>query len=1218
MIKVNYKTIYTFFLVYILSINENIHCKDIDIQETQKINNDIDNRQIERTINVGGVQEEILYNKKIYIFNFGESSDYSNDILVHFYSIDCPIEIYVKDENIKVENIDNYEYDAYYTIIEKEKLNSTKFEIRPIIHSYKDYNKNKEYHLIINSVLKQKDTTNKDFDNSELLLKEKIPTFLYFNNNLNTIKLVFEIKEKIEKAMCFSFFIKERVKFNVKVNKYQESEEIIKNKKIGYIDNIIITPEELNYISVYPHTISFLINKDNGDKKIATMNIRVVSNYLSPSYIYKNLFYLGFMPNNVQKQFFYIEVFKNEEGEIVLNNKRCNGTLISKIINKNEVNNNNIPQKFPNYFSSIDGIMLTYDEYSQKLIFNGNDTDTCEEGCYIFIEYISEPLHIQTIQGTEFSLLCRIWDAEEYIPQIINIPLNEYIYGSYENHTIIHHYTIFIPNDAEVIFELHGNNIEGYIKKGIIKINIKKSDTKKLTEEDNFDTEKLIISLNNIDLGIDNYENKYISFAFSKESNLIKYSNYYFRVLQKNTNKDCQIYPLDTNKANYCNPSKLKGKNVCFFLLKNDYNDLSTNYAIYGHSIDEVEYTLWNLTQNDYYSINITDILKNNSSGVVENNIFTSNNSLLIEISSKDINTITIYCDYLGNVKSPSLNIYSFQLFYFYFNETKIFNFNYSLMNEYNININPVKGKGKMCFNQECDTYSNQNDIIISDKNYHSFIVTKNSEKENFYLYTEENLFFRMKINYKNENNIIQEIQLGKSEKTNIDFHSFPIMFYIKDYNSEGVDINFKINFEENINDYEFRLICNKQIITYQQIKYLHINKALINDIIDKGKEGEFDEVTKTGLIIFDKMFIEEHMNFNEDNYFILIIGTYYSYNRLPLFSLDIFVDSKDSEINHHNMITTNKYIRGSFNKNLFNEPQEQIYYFGNKDNSNKKYVLEFSSNSNNINLIFNKIEIKKNETDKTKNFGFDRYIISLSNNSYSYLTVQKKNVINNDININYILRIYEMEEDDDNDDDIILDKAQSLKSDLENSIELTLYNKNKKETGAISNSQYFYFLKIYSKDSLKKNEILNTIAKIEQKSENNEDVLSLSKVVGPEDDISFNLTFLEKNKQYFATYFIIVKKFNKENYYSLLYEFFINKEDNKGLDKNIILVIIIVASSIAIILFIISIIIYKICKKNKSLISKIQSISFAQGIDDTDNSINKTKSEDDYENTFI
>ena len=219
-----------------------------------------------------------------------------------------------------------------------------------------------------------------------------------------------------------------------------------------------------------------------------------------------------------------------------------------------------------------------------------------------------------------------------------------------------------------------------------------------------------------------------------------------------------------------------------------------------------------------------------------------------------------------------------------------------------------------------------------------------------------------MKINYKTENNIIEEIKLGKSEKTLIDFHSFPIMYYIKDYNSEGFDINFKINFEENINDYDFGIIYNKMIITYQQIKYLNLNKEFINDIIDKGREGEFDEVTKSGLMIFDKKFIEEHMNFNEDNYFILIIGTYYSYNKLPIFSLDIFADSKDSEINHHNMIPKGTYIRGSFNKNLLNEPQEQIYFFGNNDNSNKKYVLEFSSNSNNINLtLFYLFELNKN-----------------------------------------------------------------------------------------------------------------------------------------------------------------------------------------------------------------------------------------------------------------
>ena len=1238
MMKVKNKTKYIFYIlfwIYILSIFENIHCKDIDAQKTNRINdlflssispnqsdtcdndntanfflnNGIKSREIKRTINVGEVQTEILNNKKRYLFNFLKLN-VTNDILVHFYSIDCPIDIYANDENINIEKIKYYEYDAFFVVIDKNKLDSTIFEVQPIMSSYSDYNKNKENHLIINSF-------EKDKDYSEILLKEKAPTFLFFNEKLTKIKISFILEGKIEETMYFSFFIKERAKFSVEVES-KEYNGLIKNKNISYIDNIIITPDQLKSISKYPHKISFLINKESKEIQNATMIIKVVSNYSSPFYIQKNFINLGFMPNkeNQQnKQFFYLEVFQKEEGDILLNNKRCNGKLISKIINKKEIDN--IEQHFPNDISPDGMGVLEYYDYSQKIIFNAKDTRTCEEGCYIVIEYISEPLYINTIQGTEFSLLCRIWDAEEYIPQIINIPLNEYIFGSFEYNTVnIHYYTIFIPNSTDVIIELQGNNIEVYAKKGITKINIKKSsdETKKLTEE-LYDIEKLTISLNDPDLLINDYENNYISFAFVKESDIIAYSYYYFRIHQQNTNKDYLIYHLDTNKANICRPSKFGGKNICYFLLKNDYNDLSTNYTIYGYSKEEANYQLWELDQNDFYSIDIEEIKDTKSPrDLSEGNIFTSKNPLLIEISSDGGSVIKVLCDYAGQLKIPSLNIYSSQLFYFYTNETKNFSFNYRLLNEYNIIINTIKGKGNMYFYQKNSNITSENDITITENNYHSFIVSESSQNENIYFITDNYLFFRIKIDYRIDKDI-EKISFGPNEKTNIEYGQFPVIYYIKDISNEGIEINFKLNYNGKMNnDYEF--VCYGMIVDYQKIKHMNINRQYIDAFPEATKYGQYDVFTKSGVMIFDKEFINSNINYYGDNYFLFIINNdnYYPYISPDIFlsfSIEIFVDSKDSEINHHNIIPKNKYIRGSFTKEeLNNNTQQQIYYIDKKNNNNedKEYVLEFGYNSHDIELIFNYIDIKKNLTDKK--IGFDKYIISLSNNSdyYSFLTVQKKNDTNNNKeqlkSFNYILRIYDFEEKNDNDENNILDKDFTFESK-----QLTIFNKNNKLKNPSSNAHYIYYVNVYQKDSLTNNEILNTIAIIE---EDNIKTNNKSNIVGPNDEVSFFLNNLEQNKQYIATFFILVKNNNKENYYSLSYEFDTNI-------KGMFFTFIIISISVAIIvLIIVSIIIYKMCKKNKSLISKIQSISFAQGIDDTETDERKSKTEEDYDNTFI
>ena len=56
------------------------------------------------------------------------------------------------------------------------------------------------------------------------------------------------------------------------------------------------------------------------------------------------------------------------------------------------------------------------------------------------------------VVGYEYTLLVRVWDELDYSPQIINIPFNEYIFGSFNLELIDHHYySIFIPEEADEI-----------------------------------------------------------------------------------------------------------------------------------------------------------------------------------------------------------------------------------------------------------------------------------------------------------------------------------------------------------------------------------------------------------------------------------------------------------------------------------------------------------------------------------------------------------------------------------------------------------------------------------------------------------------------------------------------------------------------------------------------------------------------------------------------
>ena len=133
------------------------------------------------------------------------------------------------------------------------------------------------------------------------------------------------------------------------------------------------------------------------------------------------------------------------------------------------------------------------------------------------ITYYSDISTSLEITGTEFSILSRIWDEEEFISQIINIPLNEYIFGYFDETNVnIHYYSVFIPYETDNIYiEIHGKNILGYSKEGIVKINTYKTtgNTKKLFDEcQNIK----IITLNKKDIGLNSFKGKYISLAFEE------------------------------------------------------------------------------------------------------------------------------------------------------------------------------------------------------------------------------------------------------------------------------------------------------------------------------------------------------------------------------------------------------------------------------------------------------------------------------------------------------------------------------------------------------------------------------------------------------------------------------------------------------------------------------------------------------------------------------
>ena len=184
----------------------------------------------------------------------------------------------------------------------------------------------------------------------------------------------------------------------------------------------------------------------------------------SISILHKNYINKGFITSSTTYQYFYMKVFKGEEGEIILHNKITNGKLYGKIIKGYNVDINNKDFDYPN-----SEINLFFNEYTLRLKYTFLDTKDCQDGCYLLISYYHKKYtNITANIGYEFTLLVRTWDNIDSSPQIINIPSNEFIFGYFEEESINnHYYSIFIPDNIdEIIIQIQGNYLDGFIGAG--------------------------------------------------------------------------------------------------------------------------------------------------------------------------------------------------------------------------------------------------------------------------------------------------------------------------------------------------------------------------------------------------------------------------------------------------------------------------------------------------------------------------------------------------------------------------------------------------------------------------------------------------------------------------------------------------------------------------------------------------------------------------------
>ena len=1161
-------------LKFLFLINIFFYTNNLELKEHFKkieLNNQSDNDS--NNIIIPGIIQTFFI-KSNAVVNFTVNPlEYGQELFIHFFSINCEIkELLDQNSSILKKQHDNDSYSM--------KITSGNEKAIPIIAFHK--NNNRKCPLVINSF----------FNGNILKVGEQEPTIFFFDNNLEEIKLVYDFSEIKDKSfISLSFLFNEKGKFLIEI---EEIKQII---TISNSHNIFLTKEIIN---LNPKLLTINVKRMDKKHSLIFLTFRVITNNFTPLVLQKNYLNHGFITSNNKYQYYYMEIFAGDEGEIMLHDKRQKGELYGII-----TNNRKIPINVDDYQKEENDITLKYNPHLRKLNFSYIQTNQCDKGCLLLITYSHDEIDSDDIIGFEFTLLARIWNKDDWSDtNIVNIPNNEYIFGFFDKNKINqHYYSIFVSEETEkIIIEIKGIHYEFFYGEGKRKLNTYNSELNS-TIRLGIENEKEVMK----EIKVTNFKGKNLSFAI-RPNNFFENvaSFYYFRIFQLKKD-ELLIMPLDSNIKNICGSQIYQ----CYYLLKNDYNQFNLDFIVTSSNYDDLFHYI------TYDKNNTMDISNEAIENIALNKVKQDTENLANYIKKKDNNLKFILFNFkfqnqsIKNIfscfkdekKEIYPQIYSTEI-YQIVNESI---FNCDLLHEpnYSLNARWFKGSGELHNFIPLNLHMNVN----SKGRPYSTPIDSLNKKVNIINIENFSLYFG--ISFTEENDVIEEIIYGEQISKVIQTFIPPLYFFIENplAKNKTADINFRI--------YKYS----------DDMAYFKIEGAFLSRKFEKNKletlfylnfilKGEYDICSKNGLL---QIHNSSDNNIREQKYILIKIDEEEPNYHQKKISFQIIPLIKNSS-NFTNYLPLNRYISGSLNS----LDKEANYIINCEKNFNENLIIEFSKNNPFLSLSVDQ-EISKMVNNSI--FGFEKYIIEKQQNNNLILKINFEGAHNSENLIgNYILRAYY---------NISFKELEYEFSKIANVIDHTISEdnpsiisfeiENLRIKNAIYNISYKIYCSLFFKEKM--NEKLNTLSIISEhpiaqnmvESNNTEDKFLVNFTVNTENISDFKSEI--QIKFYLDNYFVN----NKILSYSI--EKDLNKylkkkksKENKNNEKLLTIGFIVVSSLLIIIIIATVIICLKMKKKNEELKDKVLSISFSTGKNEainSEDSINSKKDEE-YESGFI
>ena len=1012
---------------------------------------------------------------------------------------------------------------------------------------------------------------------------------------------------------------------------YIIEENIIKSE--NYCPNIDKHPDQ-------PCNVIIQLTLDSNfynDEPIITFNIKSKENI--PIFFQKSMLRQDIIVGNFY-QYFYTEIGKREEGEIIINFNRGNGNVFSKIVQKNNFNG------WSNFILPDEKDTLIYNHYSKRILFTEKDSENCEVGCFLILKIMhdlnDEDFNEENIAYPITILMhsndANVREVKENMRTFVNIPINEYIIGNAEpnnNDILEDYYTFFIPeNYDELIFEFQTevcsmhinigsepakikNNHFDFYNLGIDSIyKIYKSQIQKIL---NYSSDQ---SIKNVELNI----------AISAEYlNGIYTSIYSFRIRGVKKN-EIELIQLISDQKTLCKIESNFGN--CYFLLTYD-RKIDNNNNLFFYAIEEV-----GVNFNYYANIIDKNIIDNGNQEKIKENIPNKNsaefksdktkgNFLYIPYSKlNDINENSTYvllniemnATHKKNNETTTVNLIHTLYTYkdivipdsttsqlFMINEKNIkFKF---LTEGYNIRIHIVSITGSGNIFWENEKLENQKryylnnewdslDLTIGNNITNIPLLQINSLKNN------ENFGFYMYYEIESDKENYNKLDYGRATEFIFKNTDFPFIFYSKLLDNEHVvdfiiklnDLNKEQNNYLSYDDFSIEGVVTDEELIYSKKSNKDINPPDKNKIV-----GIYDPISKGGRIQFTPEKIKKFENDGKVLYLYIVINK--SKNNKYIFVNNITFDCTILPSNQEGYFApSQKYNQAKIPKNQ----KGYLRYQLKRINIENKYIrIEFATNSNKINYAINQHNIYNNNDVNyyNNNTKFEQNIVS---GGKSILIIKFEN---NNIDSIYLSIFNNQNDEHFNEEEqlsnFIFKYELSQRIDYFNTISL----KNNKIVSKYNNGilklkipslinvklqTINYFFKLIPDAETIDDEKLTTISQIESKANK----IYMMSIICNGDEREIELNDIKNEKIYNLVVMAeVINEKNSEFFcFNQIYDATEHEEKAKTDDKTAFKVIIIISIVIIIILgLVFFFVFYTMNTSNKHLLEQINKLSFSQ-----------------------